>query len=274
VHPDPAPTNVAGAPPHDPDAWDDPWTGGWHDDGDHPHDVLAGHLVHDDDDFTDEGGDPPDLRRRLLVIGLPLLALALVIGLAIWFGSSVLSVAGSVDEGRATPPVPTTPTTAAPSSAPTTTAPALGGPLPVASASVFNPYGDGESENNRRASLAYDGDPNTVWSTLRYKSSAHFGNLKPGVGLLFDLGTPQPVGGVTLATTLPGSTVEVRTGATDADTLDAYTVAGTATLDASTQVRFPRPVTTRYVLVWFTGLVPDSGSYSANLAEFAALRAG
>jgi hypothetical protein len=113
-----------------------------------------------------------------------------------------------------------------------------------------------------------------VWSTLRYKSSAHFGNLKPGVGLLFDLGTPQPVGGVTLATTLPGSTVEVRTGATDADTLDAYTVAGTATLDTSTQVRFPRPVTTRYVLVWFTGLVPDSGSYSANLAEFAALRAG
>jgi hypothetical protein len=122
--------------------------------------------------------------------------------------------------------------------------------------------------------LAYDGDQDTQWSTLEYKGSAHFGNLKPGVGILFDLGSDQPVGGVALTTTMPGSTVEVRTGSTGDGALDAYTVAGTATLDTSTEVRFPRPVTTRYVLVWFTGLVPDGGSFSADLAEFAALRAG
>ena len=79
-----------------------------------------------------------------------------MIGLAIWFGSSVLSVAGSVDQGRATAPVPTTPTTSA---APTTATPALGTPLSIASAAVFDPYGDSESENARRVPLAYDGDP-------------------------------------------------------------------------------------------------------------------
>lgn len=252
------------APRREADAWTRDWDDAFADDADDDF----------DDDFDD---DPPSTRRRLLVVGLPLLALALVIGLAIWFGSSVLSVAGSVDQGRATAPVPSTPTTsAAPTTAaaPTTTAPAVGTPLPIASASVFDPYGDGEPENARRVPLAYDGDPATAWATLDYKSSAHFGNLKPGVGILFDLGSPQPVGGVTLTTTLPGSTVEVRTGDIDRKTLDAYTVAGTATLDTTTPVRFPRAVTTRYVLVWFTGLVPDGGSFSADLAEIAVLRAG
>jgi hypothetical protein len=265
-------TQDAGWDTRYPDRYADEWSADeWSADGD---DGPAGGFVDDelhDDDFDDDGGDPPSTRRRLLVLGLPLVALALVIGLAIWFGSNVLSVAGSVDEGRPTAPIPTTPTTAAPT---TSAAPALGTPLSIASAAVFDPYGDKESENARRVPLAYDGDPATVWATLRYKGSAHFGNLKPGVGILFDLGSPQPIGGVTLTTTQPGSTVEVRTGATGDGALDAYTVAGTATLDPTTQVRFPRAVTSRYVLVWFTGLVPDSGSFSANLAEVAVLRAG
>jgi hypothetical protein len=239
--------------------------------------VFAAGFVDDemeDDDFDDDGGDPPSARRRLLVFGLPLLALAIVIGLAIWFGSSVLSVADSVDQGRPTPPIPGTPTSAAPTTTTAPAPPALGAPISIAGAKVFDPYGDGESENARRVSLAYDGDPSTSWATLNYKGSAHFGNLKPGVGVLFDLGSPQPVGGVTLTTTLPGSTVEVRTGDTGATTLDGYTVAGTATLDSTTPVRFPRAVTTRYVLVWFTGLVPGNGSYSADLAEIAVQHAG
>jgi hypothetical protein len=272
-----APTIAVQPPGHAgtaPQREDDPWAHRYADEWDDDRDggFVEDELRDDDDGFHDDGGDPPSTRRRLLVFGLPLLALALVIGLAIWFGSSVLSVAGSVDERRATAPVPTTPTTSA---APTTAAaPTLGTPLPIATAAVFDPYGDGEPENARRVPLSHDGDPASSWNTLNYKGSAHFGNLKPGVGVLFDLGSPQPVGGVTLTTTLPGSTVEVRTGSTADGALDAYTVAGTATLDATTQVRFPRPVTNRYVLVWFTGLVPDNGSFSANLAEIAVLRAG
>ena len=106
------------------------------------------------------------------------------------------------------------------------------------------------------------------------QGSAHFGNLKPGVGVLYDLGSPQPVGGVNFTTTLPGATVEVRTGATADGGLDAYTVAGTATLDPTTQVRFPRAVTSRYVLVWFTGWCPTAGRSAPTSPRSAILRAG
>jgi hypothetical protein len=256
-----------GRPVPDEDAWRDRWDG---EDADDYAEDDGGVLPDEFDD--DDGIEEPSARRRLLVVGLPLLALAIVIGLAVWFGSSVLSVAGSVDEGQgSTPPVTSAPTTTA---APSSTSAALGAPVPVTAASVFDPYGDGDSENKRQVPLAYDGDPSTAWKTLNYKGSAHFGNLKPGVGVLFDLGSAQRVGGVILSTTLPGSTVEVRTGDTGTGTLDAYTVAGTATLDTTTPVRFPKAATTRYVLVWFTGLVPDRGAFSADLAEITVQQAG
>jgi putative peptidoglycan lipid II flippase len=73
---------------------------------------------------------------------------------------------------------------------------------------------------------------------------------------------------------MPGSTVEVRSGANPDGTLDDFTVAGTATLEDTTPVRFPRAVTTRYVLVWLTGLVPTDGGFAANLAEVTVQRAG
>ena len=63
--------------------------------------------------------------------------------------------------------------------------------ISIASADVFDPEGDGEPENDQDVPLAYDSDPATAWSTLTYRGSPAFGNLKPGVGLLLDLGNPQ-----------------------------------------------------------------------------------
>ena len=37
---------------------------------------------------------------------------------------------------------------------------------------------------------------------------------------------------------------------------------------------FGKPVTSRYVLVWVTGLVPSDGGFSADLAEVAVHAAG
>ena len=53
---------------------------------------------------------------------------------------------------------------------------------------MFDPEGDGEPENDSDVPLAFDGDPSTAWSTLEYRGSPDFGNLKDGVGLLLDLG--------------------------------------------------------------------------------------
>jgi hypothetical protein len=201
----------------------------------------------------------------VLVVGLPLLALALVIAVAVWLGTNVLSVASSVDQvSGSTPSDTATPSAAAPSSSAAAPAAAT---LPITGASVFDPYGDGEPENSRQVPRSHDGDPASAWSTLNYRGSAHFGNLKPGVGVVYDLGSAHDLTGVTVETEQPGATVEIRTSTTQGTRLDAFSPAGTATLDARTEVSFAKPVNARYVLVWVTGLVPSPKGFSADLAE-------
>jgi hypothetical protein len=232
--------------------------------------ALADEAV-DDDGLDDEpaGLAQPTARRRLVVYGVPILALAVVIGLAVWLGSSVLSVANNVTEVHgSTPTVPGTST-----SAPTTT-PTAGKNLPIVGATVFDPEGDGQPDNARTVDQSHDGDPATAWATVDYRGSAAFGNLKGGEGVLYDLGSAQPLAGVTITTTMAGSSVEVRTGAAPDGALDSYAVAGTATLDGTTKVQFSKAVSARYVLVWITKLVPSEGGFAANLAEVSVQHAG
>jgi putative peptidoglycan lipid II flippase len=229
------------------------------------------------DTFTaedDPAEDPPagTARRRLAVVGLPLLALALVIAFALWFGNNVLSVAGNVDDVDGSTPDSSGSSAGGPAPSSSAAAPA-GSPLSVAGATVFDPFGDGEPENDDEVPLTFDGDPSTSWSTLAYRGSADFGNLKPGVGVLYDLGGDQSVAGVTLTTTLPGAQVEVRTGGTPEDDLEAFTVAASGELTGTDELTFD-PVTTRYVLVWVTGLVSGDDGFTADLAEVGITPAG
>ena len=61
----------------------------------------------------------------------------------------------------------------------------LAGPLRPLSlkATSFDPEANPPTENEATAGQAVDGNPATMWSTERYRS-AHFGNLKDGVGLV------------------------------------------------------------------------------------------
>jgi hypothetical protein len=231
--------------------------------------ALADDAV--DDDLIDEpaGLEEPTARRRLVVYGVPILALAVVIGLAVWLGSSVLSVANNVTQVHGS--TPGVPTTSASSGAPQPTA---GKSLPIVGATVFDPEGDGHPDNARTVDQSHDGDPATAWATVDYRGSAAFGNLKGGEGVLFDLGSAQPLAGVTITTTTPDAAVEVRTGSAPDGKLDAYPVAGTATLDPTSKVQFSKAVTARYVLVWITKLVPSGGGFAANLAEVTVQHAG
>ena len=216
-----------------------------------------------------ERGSGRSARRRLAMVGLPLLALAMVVAFALWFGKNVIDVAASVDE-----PVGSTPSAgAAAPSAPAEPAPAAATPAQVAAATIFNPEGDGDPENDDDVPLTIDGDPATSWSTVNYRGSAAFGNLKPGVGVLYDLGTPQQLTGVRLTSPSPGATVEVRTGQTESSDVDAYAVAATGTLTGTDELTFETPVTARWMVVWVTGLVPGDEGFSAGIAEVAPLTA-
>jgi hypothetical protein len=144
---------------------------------------------------------------------------------------------------------------------------AAGAAVPIAAGDVFDPYGDGEPENTGAVPQAFDNDPSTTWSTLEYRGSPAFGNLKDGVGLLLDLGQAQDLGAVTLVSTTPGATVEIRTGDTDGGALDDFDVAAGGEIKDTTDLTFDKPVTARYVLVWVTGLAPSANGFSADIAE-------
>jgi hypothetical protein len=197
-------------------------------------------------------------RRRLLTIGMPILALAVIIGLAWWLGSNVLSVAGSVGDARSTSP--------AASASASSSAPQPGQPVAIRGAAVYDPFGDGQPENDNEVPQSFDGNPTTAWNTLQYRAAA-LGNLKPGVGVVYDLGSPQALASATITTSLPGATMEVRVGDQSHGSLDSYQVAGSATVTGSTDIRFTKPVTGRYVLVWITKLPPVPAGFQANVAE-------
>jgi hypothetical protein len=144
----------------------------------------------------------------------------------------------------------------------------------IAAGTVFDPLGDGQPENDREAPLSYDGNPSTAWKTLEYRGSASFGNLKKGVGILYDLGSPQPLSAVTVTSLRPGAAVQIRTGSDPRGSLDSFATVATGTVTGATDLTFAKPVTSRYVLVWVTGLVPGNGSFSADLAEVVVHAAG
>lgn len=226
----------------------------------------------DDRYDTDEGKPAPvpangRKRNRLVILVGVLLGL---VGLTVvgWFAGLLLgSILGTDDPNTLGNGDPTTSATAsaAPSSGGAT---AAATPIAVTAATLFDPPpGDG-AENPARIDLAHDGNPGTFWPTLQYSGSAAFGKIKPGVGIVFDLGSEQTVGSVKVTTSLPGSTAEIRVGPADAEELAQFTVVSPAqTLSGETTFPVTAGTKAQYVLVWITQLVPVDGKFQANLAE-------
>jgi O-antigen/teichoic acid export membrane protein len=143
-------------------------------------------------------------------------------------------------------------------------------PLKPASAVPFDPYGDGQPENSQLASFAIDASSATAWHTNWY-ASARFGNLKPGTGLLLDMGREVSIYDVllTLGHT-PGADLEVRIGDADHSLQDLRPVARAIDAGGQVQARLAAPAHGRYVLFWFTKLPPDaSGTFQADVYNVA-----
>jgi eukaryotic-like serine/threonine-protein kinase len=148
----------------------------------------------------------------------------------------------------------------------TTTAPGGGGTpggklIPVRAVTAFDPEGDG-SEHQELTNLVTDGNPATGWHTQTYFSPLG----KPGVGLLFDLGSNVTVDQVRIASQTPGYSFELRagdqTGASETsfgvvDTIDRAGGAQTVSFSAKAH---------RYWLLWITSL-PGGGAGTAYINE-------
>ena len=215
--------------------------------------------------------------RALAVVA----ALAVGAGLAFHWGFLPLHGGGATPRPSAAGDV----TTQRPASAPPAAAPIAGRPgsRPRRAAAVLKPFSaagfdvleglqkDPGNENSATARQAIDGNPATAWQTQYYLGNPAFGGLKKGSGLILDMGRPVRISSVTVTFgPTPGADVTVEAGNDDAfaaATLATFTtVARAHGIGGTHTFRAIRPVTGRYVLIWFTKLPPaGSGRFAAEI---------
>src|SRR5215472_13291535 len=138
--------------------------------------------------------------------------------------------------------------------------------LAPVSAAAIGPEGLGSGDDSQNARLALVGNPATPWHTSWY-TTAHFGNLRTGTGLLLDLGRPVTVtkAQITLGS-IPGADIELRAGNVPA-LADLQPVARVTDAGSVLRLTPAGPVRARYLLIWFTLLPPDgSGTYQADIS--------
>jgi hypothetical protein len=132
--------------------------------------------------------------------------------------------------------------------------------ISIRSVRAYDPYGDG-AEDDADAPLAADGNDATFWHTENY-----FDGLlqKPGVGLLFDLGSERTVSEVRVVTPVDGFHFEIGIGNSAAEAR----AAASGSYAAGRTDRISVDGTGRYLLVWCTTVVPTSdGGHRAAISE-------
>lgn len=152
-------------------------------------------------------------------------------------------------------------------------------PIEIVSAFDFDPIADGgsQNENTDQAHYAADGDPSTVWRTLTYIGNPRFGGLKPGAGMVFDLGREASVASVSLILdnqpTALQLMVPIESDPTSSrppmNSVNEWRVVASDPAAGLQVVLTPeQTVTTRWVMVYLTELPSvGAGLYRSGIAE-------
>ncbi|GAA4065778.1 protein kinase family protein [Streptomyces shaanxiensis] len=116
----------------------------------------------------------------------------------------------------------------------------------------------------------YDGSSSTYWRTKSFVDGPAMNPAyKPGVGIVYDLGSAQAVSAASIGLLYPGDHTTVTLYAADSLTpssLDSMEKIGTVTTSGtSATVEVTKSVKTQYVLVWLTALPhADGDQYSGS----------
>lgn len=148
------------------------------------------------------------------------------------------------------------------------------GTLPIVSARSFDPRGGNPpegvagTEKENLAPLSIDSDFVSSWNTKKYPTST-LGN-KGGVGLIVDLGESASVQGVSLGLAGFGTDLQVRVAEEVLPDPDLWTkLVSIDNAGPQIDLRAPRPVNGRYVLIWLTGIpaTEDGVGYRGGISD-------
>lgn len=195
---------------------------------------------------------PGGTSRALLGV-VVILVIAAVVATALVISSSLLKSGGRQASSTQSPKASSSPVGAT--------------VLTPSGVDTFNIFGS-DDEDASRVRQAIDTGPGslkTAWATEFYIDRPNFGGLKPGTGLIIDMGRPVRLSQVDV---LFGSkcctTAEIYLGNSNAKSKTALSnfqlVAPSAAVSGRHAFTTNGHATGRYVLIWITNLPPKSGS--------------
>ncbi|MFI8531538.1 protein kinase family protein [Streptomyces aquilus] len=145
-------------------------------------------------------------------------------------------------------------------------------PLSIAGAREYVASGDAQAPDD--VQLTYDGNSSTYWRTKRYNEGPTLAPYKPGVGIVYDLGSAQKISTASIGLRYDGNNTTVKLYATDSLSpstgIDGMTEIGTATTSGkSLTVKASKSVKSRYVLLWITAVpyAPTDGYSGAGYKQ-------
>ncbi|WP_171118460.1 MULTISPECIES: protein kinase family protein [Streptomyces] len=132
----------------------------------------------------------------------------------------------------------------------------------------------GEAQAPEDVGSTYDGDSSTFWRTKRYNDGPELAPYKPGVGIVYDLGSSQEISAASIGLRYPGDHTTVHLYATDSLSpstgVDGMQEIGTATTSGtSLSVKASKSLKTQYVLLWITAVpnAPTDGYSGAGYKQ-------
>ncbi|WP_330305802.1 MULTISPECIES: protein kinase family protein [unclassified Streptomyces] len=131
----------------------------------------------------------------------------------------------------------------------------------------------GEPQAAGDVGKTYDGDSSTYWRTKKYNAGPTLAPYKPGVGIVYDLGSAQEISAASIGLRYPGDHTTIHLYATDSllpsTSVDGMNEIGSVTTSGTTAKVKGKSVKTQYVLLWITDVpkAPADGYSSAGYKQ-------
>ncbi|MFJ1559775.1 serine/threonine protein kinase [Streptomyces mirabilis] len=136
-------------------------------------------------------------------------------------------------------------------------------PIAIKGAQEYVAKGDAQAPGD--VGKTYDGDSSTYWRSKSFVDGPEMKPaFKPGVGIVYDLGSQQTVTGASIGLRYPGDHTTITLYGTDSMSsstpVDSMTKIGTLTTSGtSAKITVTKKAKTQYVLLWITAMPYASG---------------